>query len=151
MSAASRRAARAIGSPQLLEALSGESIWSAYGPHRDSSRLVTAGPAATGRPNWRLVLLPVLLLLLAAPVALGYDLQVVALNAFGFGWAGWLVRRILLDRLRLHGGGAAANATPPSPTPHEGPSLKAALVRCQTGDAHSPETQSHVHSERRPR
>ena len=89
---------------QLLEALSGESIWSAYGPHEASARLVTAGQAATGRPNWRIVLLPVLLLLLAAPVALGYDLQVVALNAFEFGWAGWLVRRILLDRLRLIGG-----------------------------------------------
>ena len=50
--------------------------------------------AAASRPNWRLLLLPVLLLLLAAPVALGYDLQVVALNAFGFGWAGWLGRRI---------------------------------------------------------
>ena len=87
-----------------LKALTGELIWSAYGPQAGSSRLVTAGQAATGRPNWRLVLLPVLLLLLAAPVALGYDLQVVALNAFEFGWAGWLMRRILLDRLRLIGG-----------------------------------------------
>ena len=101
MSAASRRAARASGSSQRLEALSGESIWSAYGPHEASARLATAGPGqvAASRPNRRLVLLPVLLLLLAAPIAMGYDLQVVALNAFGFGWAGWLVRRILIDRL----------------------------------------------------
>ncbi len=86
-----------------LETLTGESIWSAYGAQGDSPRPVTVGQAAASRPNWRLVLLPVLLLLLAAPVALGYDLQVVALNAFGFGWAGWLGRRILLDRLRSVG------------------------------------------------
>ncbi len=84
-----------------LETLTGESIWSAYAAHGDSSpQQVTTGQAAAGRPNWRLVLLPVLLLLLAVPVALGYDLQVVALNAFGFSWAGWLVRRIMFDRLR---------------------------------------------------
>ena len=58
-------------------------------------------PSCPGRPNWRLVLLPIAVLLLAAPLLLGYDLQVVALNAFGFGWAGWLVRRILLDRLQM--------------------------------------------------
>ena len=87
-----------------LETLTGESIWSAYAAWGDSSpQQVTAGQEATGRLNWRLVLLPVLLLLLAVPVALGYDLQVVALNAFGFGWAGWFVRRILLDRLRSVG------------------------------------------------
>ncbi len=86
-----------------LETLTGESIWSAYGAHGDSHQRATAGQAAASRPNWRLLLLPVLLLLLAAPVALGYDLQVVALNAFGFGWAGWLGRRILLDRLRSVG------------------------------------------------
>ncbi len=87
-----------------LETLTGKPIWSAYGPHEDSARSVNAGPTPAGRPNWRLLLLPVLLLLLAAPVALGYDLQVVALNAFGFGWAAWLVRRIALDRLRLISG-----------------------------------------------
>ena len=88
-----------------LEALTGESIRSAYAPHEESARPVAAGQAAAGRLNWRFVLLSILLLAPAAPLALGYDLQVVALNAFGFGWAAWLVRRILLDRLRLIGGG----------------------------------------------
>ena len=35
---------------------------------------------------------------MAAPLAMGFDLQVVALNAFGFGWAGWLVRRVVIIR-----------------------------------------------------
>ena len=86
-----------------LEALTGESIWSAYAPQEDSARPVAAGQAAAGRANWRLLLLSFLLVLLAAPLALGYDLQVAALNAFGFGWAAWLVRRIALDRLRSVG------------------------------------------------
>ena len=86
-----------------LETLTGESIWSAYEPHGNSPQRVAAGPSAASRPNWRLVLLPVLLLMLAAPLALDYDLQVVALNAFGFGWTAWLVRRILFDRLRSVG------------------------------------------------
>ncbi len=86
-----------------LEALTGESIWSAYAPHEESARPVAAGQAAAGRPNRRLVLLPLLLLALAAPLALGCDLQVAALNAFGFGWAAWLVQRIALDRLRSVG------------------------------------------------
>ena len=87
-----------------LETLTGESIWSAYAAEGEfTPQQVTAGQAAPRRLNWRLVLLPFLLLLVAVPVALGYDLQVVALNAFGFGWAGWLVRRILFDRLRSVG------------------------------------------------
>ncbi len=83
-----------------LETLTGESIWSAYAAEGDSSpQQVTASQAGARQPNWRLVLLPVLLLPLAVPVALGYDLQVVALNAFGLGWAGWLVHRIVLGRM----------------------------------------------------
>ncbi len=84
-----------------LEALTGESIWSAYAAHEDPRRPVAAGRAAVGRANWRLFLLSFLLVLLAAPLVLGYDLEVVALNSFGLGWAAWLVRRILFDRLRI--------------------------------------------------
>jgi len=43
---------------------------------------------------------PFAVLLLAAPLFVGHDLQVAALNAFGLGWAGWLGRRFVLDRLR---------------------------------------------------
>ena len=92
-----------------LETLTGEPIWSAYGASTDSSnRLETATepPASAsssssneGRErNWNVTLLPFVLLLLAAPIAMGFDLQVVALNAFGLGWAGWLVRRVVLNR-----------------------------------------------------
>ncbi len=94
-----------------LETLTGEPIWSAYGVSTDSSnRLETATepPASAssssskeGRErNWSVILLPFVLLLLAAPLAMGFDLQVVALNSFGLGWAGWLVRRVVLVRRR---------------------------------------------------
>ncbi|MCY4617244.1 MAG: hypothetical protein OXD50_01635 [Chloroflexi bacterium] len=89
-----------------LETLGNESIWSAYcaedvpGP-ASASPATEAMPApnVTGGRSWRIALLPILLLLLAAPVALGYDLQVVALNAFGLGWTGWLAHRIVLGRM----------------------------------------------------
>ena len=95
-----------------LEALTGEPIWSAYGVSADTdksnrSETATEPPASAsssppndgGERNWSVILLSfVLLLLLAAPLAMGYDLQVVALNAFGFGWAGWLVRSVVLVR-----------------------------------------------------
>ena len=92
-----------------LETLTGEPIWSAYGVSTDSSnRLETAteppasassSPSNDGRErNWSVIILPFVLLLLAAPLAMGLDLQVVALNAFGFGWAGWLVRRVVIIR-----------------------------------------------------
>ena len=88
-----------------LETLSGEPIWSAYRAE-DVPALASPNPAteATPAPNdtrgrsWRVVLAPFLLLSLAAPVALGYDLQVVVLNAFGLGWAGWLARRVWTGR-----------------------------------------------------
>ena len=86
-----------------LETLTGESIWSAYGADPDrSDRPQPDKPEtdAAGRHDWRALLLPFALLLLAAPLALGLDLQVVALNAFGLGWAGWLVRRVVLNRQR---------------------------------------------------
>ncbi len=84
-----------------LETLTGEPIWSAYGADPDRSDLPQPHKPETGasaRHDWRAFLLPFALLLLAAPIALGLDLQVVALNAFGLGWAGWLVRRIVLNR-----------------------------------------------------
>ncbi len=87
-----------------LETLAGEPIWSAYGADPDRSETANTPDAAApvqsgdGERNWSVVLLPFVLLLLAAPLALGFDLQVVALNAFGLGWAGWLVRRVVLNR-----------------------------------------------------
>ena len=92
-----------------LETLAGEPIWSAYGVDADTSnrsetpKEPAAAPSSAsseeGRErNWSVILLPFVLLLLAAPLALGLDPQVVALNAFGLGWAGWLVRRVVLSR-----------------------------------------------------
>ncbi|MCY4620130.1 MAG: hypothetical protein OXD50_16490 [Chloroflexi bacterium] len=54
-----------------------------------------------GGRSWRVVLAPFVILLLAVPPVLGYDLQVVALNVFGLGWASWLAHRIVLGRLVL--------------------------------------------------
>ena len=84
-----------------LETLTGEPIWAAYGADTNKSAPPQPEKPETGasaRHDWRTLLLPFALLLLAAPIALGLDLQVVALNAFGLGWAGWLVRRIVLNR-----------------------------------------------------
>ena len=89
-----------------LETLTGEPIWSAYSAGPDSSETAnrpdTAASSRTSNNgcerNWNVILLPFALLLLAAPMAMGFDLQVVALNAFGLGWAGWLVRRVVLTR-----------------------------------------------------
>ena len=86
-----------------LETLSGEPIWSAYGVSTDTSKepdaAASSSPSNDGRErNWSVIILPFVLLLLAAPWAMGLDLQVVALNAFGLGWAGWLVRRVVIIR-----------------------------------------------------
>ena len=95
-----------------LETMTGEPIWSAYGVSTDTSNRSNRSEMATEPPesasssssregrerNWSVILLPFALLLLAAPLAIGLDLQVVALNAFGLGWAGWLVRRVVLSR-----------------------------------------------------
>ena len=88
-----------------LEALSDESIWSAYraedvtGPASlNPATEATPAPNDAGGRSWRLLLAPFLLLLLAAPVALGYDIQVGALNACGLGWASWLARRVWTAR-----------------------------------------------------
>ena len=84
-----------------LEMLTGEPIWSAYGTDPDGSdspQPEKPESGATATRDWRALLLAFALLLLAAPIALGFDLQVVALNAFGLGWAGWLLRRVVLIR-----------------------------------------------------
>ena len=90
-----------------LETLTGEPIWSAYGADADTSNrsdtanqpdAAASSASNDGRErNWNVIFLP-FALLLAAPIAMGFDLQVVVLNAFGFGWAGWLVRRVVLNR-----------------------------------------------------
>ena len=84
-----------------LETLTDEPIWSAYGADADTANQPDAAASSAsndGRErNWNVILLP-FFLLLAAPIAMGFDLQVVVLNAFGFGWAGWLVRRVVLNR-----------------------------------------------------
>ncbi len=89
-----------------LETLAGESIWSAYRAEDapapappNSAAESTSASNDTGARSWRVVLLPFVIFLLAAPLVLGYDLQVVALNAFGLGWAGWIAHRIVLSRL----------------------------------------------------
>ena len=92
-----------------MEQLTGESIWSAYAtePRPSASAQATANETggtdrtdATGGRSRRLALAPIVVLLIVAPLAVGYDIQVVALNAVGLAWAGWLGRRILLGRKR---------------------------------------------------
>jgi hypothetical protein len=88
---------------QRLETLAGESIWSAYGADPDRSETANepraaSAPSEPRERNWSVILAPFVLLLLAAPLAMGFDPEVVALNAFGLGWAGWLVRRVVLSR-----------------------------------------------------
>ncbi len=80
-----------------LESLIGESIRSASAP-------TSPPPVAPSRPSGdgrrRVFLLALLALLLAAPLALGQGAEVATLNAAGFGWVAWLVRRVSLERLR---------------------------------------------------
>ena len=92
-----------------LEQLTGESIWSAYTTEPRTSTPVhapaertdgTGGADRTGGRSRGLALAPFIVLLVAAPLAFGYDLQVATLNAVGIGWAGWLGRRVLLNRRR---------------------------------------------------
>ena len=80
-----------------LEALIGLPIDAAYAPVTEPPAGQRA-PASDGRR--RVFLLAVLVLLLAAPLALGYGVELAALNAAGFGWAAWAVRRLLFERLR---------------------------------------------------
>jgi len=92
-----------------LERLTEESIWSAYATEPPASRSPqppadesggTSKTDGTGGRSWRIALAPFVVLLLAAPLVFGYDLQVVALNAIGLAWVGGLARRVLLSRRR---------------------------------------------------
>ena len=92
-----------------LERLSGESIWSAYTTEPGASRSPQppAGEAGetpktdgTSDRPWRIAVAPFVVLLLAAPLVFGYDLQVVALNAVGIAWVGWLAQRVVRNRRR---------------------------------------------------
>ena len=89
-----------------LEQLTGESIWSAYSTEpRSSTQPEAATDQSGGTGNrdgrsWRLALAPFLVLLAAAPLALGSDLQIAALNAVGLVWVGWLAQRVVLTRRR---------------------------------------------------
>ena len=97
-----------------LEQLTGESIWSAYAPEPRSSTPTQAAADQSGGTgekdgrSWRLALAPFVVLLLAAPLVFGHGLEVVALNALGLGWIGWLGHCLLLNRRRsLARGGRA--------------------------------------------
>ncbi len=87
-----------------LEELTGESIWSAY--EQGDTVPPANEPPATGQRqrNWidlRLFVVGALIAMLIAPLAFGYGLEVVALNAFGLGWAamlGWRFRQALRQR-----------------------------------------------------
>ena len=85
---------------QRLESLTGQSIWSAYAEERANASLAP-------QPVQRNALRPIVALLLVAlmtaavlPMLLGFDLQMVALNAVGLGWAGWFARRFAGDLRR---------------------------------------------------
>lgn len=98
-----------------LETITGESIWSAYAaettpsaPPQTSADL--AGEAhGTGSRSWRVALASFIVLLVAAPVVFGYDLQLAALNAVGLVWVGGLARRILICRRRAVAKGGKAH------------------------------------------
>ncbi|MYC01171.1 MAG: lysine exporter LysO family protein [Chloroflexi bacterium] len=97
-----------------LEWLSGESIWSAYAAERwtaasSSSQSPaddsggTGGTEGTGRRSWRVALLPfmtVVGVLVTASLILGFELEVAALSAVGYGWVGWLAHRAVVTHRR---------------------------------------------------
>jgi len=100
-----------------LERLTEEAIWSAYStePRASRSPQPPAGETGgtpetdgTGGRSWRLALAPFVVLLLAAPLVLGHDLEVAALNAAGISWVGWLGWRILAGRRRAAAKGGRA-------------------------------------------
>ena len=96
-----------------LEQMIGESIWSAYTAESRTSTSHTAANETTstggsGGRSWRVALAQFIVLLLAAPLVFGYDLQVVALNAVGLAWVGWLARRALVSRRRAVAKGGRA-------------------------------------------
>ncbi len=91
-----------------LEEITNTSIWSAY---QQAETIASATePLTTGqrRRSWmnvRLLVLGAVIAMLVAPLAFGYGVQVVALNAFGLGWAamlGWRFRQALQQRRHHH-------------------------------------------------
>ncbi len=76
-----------------LEALTGQSIWSAYTSSEADSLVPetrAAAPSSRRIGRW-FVLLVCLAFILATSMVLDLNLQVVALNAFGLGWSAWLI------------------------------------------------------------
>ncbi len=80
-----------------FEELTGQSIWSAYADARGSSSL--AARPVKRRSTQPIIGLVLVALIAAAalPILLGFDLQMIALNAAGLCWAGWFVHRIILN------------------------------------------------------
>ena len=92
-----------------LERLTEESIWSAYATESRASRSPqppadesggTSKTNGTGGRSWRIALAPFIVLLAAAPLVFGYDLQLTLLNSVGLIWVGWLGQRIVVSRRR---------------------------------------------------
>ena len=79
-----------------LEELIGESIWSAY-QQAETIAPATEPPAMSQRrlslKDIRLLVVGAVFATLIAPLAFGYGVEVVVLNAFGIGWAAILVWR----------------------------------------------------------
>ena len=84
-----------------LEELIGESIWSAY-QQAETIAPATEPPAMGQRrlslKDIRLLVVGAVFAMLIAPLAFGYGVEVVVLNAFGIGWAAILVWRFRQGR-----------------------------------------------------
>ncbi len=87
-----------------LEELTGESILSAYEQGDTvppANEPLTTGQRRRGWIDLRLLVVGALIAMLVAPLAFGYGVEVVALNAFGLGWAAaliWRIRQALQQR-----------------------------------------------------
>ncbi len=87
-----------------LEELIGESIWSAY--QQAETIAPATEPPAMGRrrlslKDIRLLVIGAVFAMLIAPLAVGYGVEVVVLNAFGLGWAAilfWRFRQVRQQR-----------------------------------------------------
>ena len=108
-----------------LEWLTGESIWSAYGTARTEPRATasssshspadesaeTGGNEGTGGRFWRLAFLPFIGVLVMASFILGFELEVAALSALGYGWVGWLAHRAVVTHRRAAAAAARGGRT----------------------------------------
>ena len=89
-----------------LEELTGESIWSAYEqgdtvPPATEPLTMDQHQRRRGWIDLRLFVVGAMIAMLVAPLAFGYGVEVVALNAFGLGWAAaliWRIRQALQQR-----------------------------------------------------